>query len=359
MKWVVIVMMSIDSDAHVIETPTTWDYIPEKDIKYKPVVVKLEGTDVRPNGVVLPARQFWAMDGRLVGRERNVGSDTDRASREMSDIQKRLDHMDELKVEIQVLYPSLFLRPITLDPKLELVLIKSYNRWIAEVSRHGNGRLRWVAVAPLLSMHDPAILRDELSFAKEHGACGIFMCGLSVDREMTDPYFHPLFNLAQELDLAICFHAGNASRAVHDFFATSDGFPKFKFPVLTAFNALLLNEIPQKYPALRWGFTETGASWVPYVLSELWRRFKQRGKDFDGQRVLAEGNFYIAAQVNEDIPYLAEKLGEDRLMMATDYGHHDTSTELDAMLKLEDRADLSQQLKQKILRDNAARLYGL
>ncbi len=352
-------MRSIDADAHVIETPATWDYMPPEDIMYKPVVVKLAGSDTRFDGAMEAPRQYWALDGRLIGRERNIGQDTDRASREMSDIQKRLDHMDDLGVDIQVLYPSLFLRPITREPQLELALIKSYNRWIADVSSRGKGRLRWVVLPPLLSMNDGSILRDELVFGKENGACGVFMCGLSVDREMTDPYFAPLFSLAQELDLPICFHAGNASYAVHDFFVKSDGFPKFKFPVLTAFNALLLKEIPKQYPELRWSFVETGASWVPYVMSELWRRFKARGKSYDAQRALAESNFFIAAQANEDIEYLARVVGEDRLMMATDYGHHDTSTELDAMLKVNDRAELSAALREKILSDNARVLYGL
>jgi hypothetical protein len=49
--------------------------------------------------------------------------------------------MDQLGVNIQVLYPTVFLMPITNRPDSELALCRSYNRWLADICRDGKERL--------------------------------------------------------------------------------------------------------------------------------------------------------------------------------------------------------------------------
>jgi predicted TIM-barrel fold metal-dependent hydrolase len=51
--------------------------------------------------------------------------------------------------------------------------------------------------------------------------------------------------------------------------------------------------------------------------------------------------------------------GEDCLVIGTDYGHTDTSSDVDAIKIFKDRPDVSPEVKQKILSDNARALYGL
>ena len=67
-----------------------------------------------------------------------------------------------LEIDVQVLYPSLFLRPLTRKPEVELALCRSYNRWLADVWSQGKGRLRWAAVLPLMSMDAALEERREL-----------------------------------------------------------------------------------------------------------------------------------------------------------------------------------------------------
>lgn len=351
-------MRTVDADAHVIEIPQTWDYLEGPSRRYRPVPVTTAGGEPVP-GRSQRQDQFWAIDGRLVPRERNVGIDTTTPeAREMRDVEKRLAHMDELAIDIQVLYPSLFLRPLSRRPDVERALVGSYNRWLADIWRKGSGRLRWIALAPLQSLSDPSIVRDEISVAKSHGACGVFMCGFACEREAWDPYFEPLYAMAQELDLPICFHAGNDSYAVHDFFEKGDGLAKFKFPVISAFHSLLLQGVPERFPDLRWGFIEAGCGWIPYVLSELERRFRRRGRRFY-ENPLGDNNYWVACQVTEDLDYIVRWAGDDRLVVGTDYGHHDTSTEIEAMRLLRDQKKINSEVMDKILGANASTLYGL
>jgi hypothetical protein len=98
-------MAVIDSDAHVLETMHTWDYMLESERDMKPRIVPTP-TDAFSGG------ESWLVDGTYIGKARNVGyDDTTKESREMEDIKARLKHMDELDVDVQVLYPTIFLRP--------------------------------------------------------------------------------------------------------------------------------------------------------------------------------------------------------------------------------------------------------
>ena len=154
-------MPTIDADAHVIETEHTWDYMDQGEAPFRPRTVSV-------NNPVEAVSEWWLVDGRIQPKQDNIGKETSRESREMLDVAARLRHMDELEVDVQVLYPSLFLRPLTSRPEVDLALCKSYNRWLSAIWEKGNNRLRWAVIPPLLSM-DQAL--KELSFGKQHGAC--------------------------------------------------------------------------------------------------------------------------------------------------------------------------------------------
>ena len=57
--------------------------------------------------------QNWLVDGRVFHRGVNFDRHLPLDICEMRDIKGRLKHMDELEIDVQVLYPSLFLRPLT------------------------------------------------------------------------------------------------------------------------------------------------------------------------------------------------------------------------------------------------------
>ena len=96
-------MLTIDADAHVIETEHTWDYLAPEDQKYRPVLVGANDSD---------NRQSWLIDGQIRGfrfptlSERTLAEasersgrnlQTPREAREMEDVELRLHHMDQFK----------------------------------------------------------------------------------------------------------------------------------------------------------------------------------------------------------------------------------------------------------------------
>lgn len=339
-------LRTIDADAHVLETTFTWEYMNEAERKFAPLAVTHSGDETR---------EFWVVDQRIHPRNANIGPTTSVDSREMRDIDARLKHMDELEVDVQVLYPTLMLRPYTQNRKTELAVCKSYNRWLAEIWKKGRGRLRWVAIPPLLSMDS---VREELTRARENGACGVFMRGLEYEKRLSDPALFPLYEICQELDLAVCIHAGTNSTAIHDLFEGETGFSRFKLPVVGSFHSLLMEGTPSLFPGVRWGFIEVSAQWIPYALNDLRLRLQKLGRSIP-ENIMAANRMYVACQVTDDLPVILKDAGEDNLVIGTDYGHNDTSSQIEALRMLRNEGRVPPRAIDKILGDNARALYGL
>ena len=360
-------MAVIDADTHVDECEETWRHMAPEDARFRPVtVVPTEEMDA---GAATPGyTRHWLIGGHLSIRrirdDRRTGTTID--ARELRDVETRLRHMDDMGVDVHVMYPTMFLTYLTGDPQAQVAICKSYNRWMADRSSLSGGRLRWVAVLPMLDI--PAAV-DELRWASEHGACGVFKLATELDRRVTDPYFFPVYQEANDLDLPLCMHTGSAdpphggsgSGAIGDGVGSTN--------VIDAFHAIVFSGLAIKFPQLRFGFIEAGASWIPFVVDRLEARrermawaFKTFNYSDDMSSLFREHRLYVTCQSQEDIPYLLRFGTEDHLMIGTDYSHADMSAEIGAIDILRRRADegeFSQTAKRKILEDNPKVFYGL
>jgi hypothetical protein len=114
------------------------------DQKYRPVIVRPRGED---------GGEYWFVDGKIRGLVRIVmtaqqlaevsqrtGRDmnTPRETREMENVPARLKHMDELGIDVQVLYPTIFIEQITDKPEWEIAICRGYNRWRAQRWRNSS-----------------------------------------------------------------------------------------------------------------------------------------------------------------------------------------------------------------------------
>ena len=346
----------VDADAHVIESPDTWSYIPEADRQFAPIQVSQIGGREVHAAHDRRAVEYWIMDNRTHARDQNITYEATAESRELKDVGQRLAHMDQLGIDTQIIFPTVFLRPAVRTRDAERVLTRSYNRWLGGIWKHAPKRLRWVALPPLLSLD---LARDELAWAKDNGACGIFMRGYEWDKTLADSYFFPIYEIASELKLPICVHTGNNSILQHDFFLEDTSFTKFIQPLVSAFHTLVEKSVPAQFPDISWSFVEAGAQWVPYCWHHLRRRL-MRGK---GQRLsktfMADNNMYVACDPAEDLPHIIEYAGEDNIVVGTDYGHNDAISNMNALVQLANRSDLSAAAIEKITSTNARRLYDL
>jgi hypothetical protein len=117
--------------------------------------------------------------------------------------------------------------------------------------------------------------------------------------------------------------------------------------------------IPQKFSKLRFGFIETAATWVPWVVYELRRRLDKVGNRLPDD-LLERCGIFVTCQIGDDVPYLIQScMGENTLMIGTDFGHADSSTELDALTTLKNSGGISAAQHKKIVEDNPRAFYGL
>ena len=83
------------------------------------------------------------------------------------------------------------------------------------------------------------------------------------------------------------------------------------------------------------------------------------GVSVDKSQVLRKSKIWVTCQTDDDLPYVLKYSGDDRLVIGTDYGHNDTSSEILALRKLKEDGTVPTSVVNKILDDNARALYGL
>lgn len=357
-------MLVVDADTHIDETEGTWEYLAPDEQKFKPSTLEL----AEPRGIVpgdTRPHRMWQIAGRLMLRryrdDQRTG--TVKATRELLDVEARLRDMDRFGVDVQVLYPTLFLTKVTGRPEVDVALCRSYNRWIAEATAHSKGRLRWIALLPLLDIERSV---EELRWAAEHGACGILKHGLECDsRSSSDPYFFPVYEEAERLNLPICFHTGIGDPDREIVRQVGLHPVETGFTAISAFEALVTAAVPDKFPKLRFGWIETSASWVPYLMHDLEAKRKRQTATlhFDIKRDLfRQSRFFVTCDTLDDFAYLMQFGLEDSLMVGSDYSHADQSAEIDAVRIICQKGECGEiepQLADKIVSHNPARFYGL
>ena len=74
---------------------------------------------------------------------------------------------------------------------------------------------------------------------------------------------------------------------------------------------------------------------------------------------LKANNMYVACQCTDDLPYILRHGGADNLVIGTDYGHADTSSQIEALRLIRENGSIDKTVIDRILDDNARALYGL
>jgi predicted TIM-barrel fold metal-dependent hydrolase len=351
----------IDCDTHVWETEKTWAYLRPEEEQFRPAVAEVA------SGIDVPYRFWLVQDQRMVRNDGASPHQTDQhrtlfpeGTKGLDDIDARLREMDHLGVDVQVLFPSVWLNVGIRDPIIDVALKRSHNRWLAEATRAAGGRLRWMINVPTGDL-DAAC--EELEFGAENGAAGVFLLGEVNGRHVAHPTLFQLYGKAEQLGLVIGFHVGVSNSDVLHRYPGTQKLWEIVAPCTYAFYSLLVNGVPQRFPALKWGFFEAGAGWVPWMLQEAARLDPSGGRSTRDWRnesdVLKRNNMYVACQIDDDLPYLVTRLGSENLVCGSDWAHLDIGADVAAHRRLEARDDLDQSVRRRIVDTNARALYGI
>lgn len=354
-------MPVVDADTHVDECEDTWRKLEGTPYaKYIPVTIAMPPDEAKRAGYNLTTSRCWVVEGRL--QNRAIRDDINhplRVYRELEDVPGRVAHMDKMGVDVQVIFPTFFIRYNTKNAEAEWALTTTYNRWLEEKCRNTNGRLRWAAVLPFLSP-DKAV--EELRWAKDHGAVGIFKRGFDLDRYVDDRHFFPVYQAANDLDIPLCIHTGHPLPG-HEW--------DRGFPIMYSFYNLVTSGLAKKFPQLRFGFIESGASWIPYMISQIGavKRVGLRGKSNRSPNlyeldpdIFRTNRAFVTIDPIDDVEALMKFGTEDHFIVGTDYSHTDISANLSGLDEVRcwaDEGKITKTQAKKILDTNSVAFYGL
>jgi predicted TIM-barrel fold metal-dependent hydrolase len=267
-----------------------------------------------------------------------------------------------------VLFPSFGLRAPSIETRsVAIGFADLYNEWIADWSRRGAGRLHGVAVLPV-EWPDEAV--KALGKAKRLGLVAAMIPPALKTRNLDHPDLEPLYAAAVDLDMPLGVHG---APGIHLPKIGVDRFTNyiqvhcvsFPFDQMTAMTALVSGGVFDRHPNLRVAFLEAGVGWVPYFVDRMHEHWEKRGDWIpngwrrDPRAYVEAGNVWVSCEPEEPIlPAVAEILGADFIMYASDYPHWDGAWP-ESTRPLRERTDLSDDVRRKVAGENARRFYRL
>jgi predicted TIM-barrel fold metal-dependent hydrolase len=348
----------IDADGHVIE----------------PLTIYPQYVDARWRDRVPTTRPYKMLN---VGRPLGKPGSTEEVPRPMEnshtlpggahDPHVRIKDMDREGVDVAVCFPSLATSLCALeDVELEAAMLTAYNRWMADHCAPYPSRLKGVLMC---SMRDVTLGVAEIRrCAKEAWVAGICVSGHMDDRNLDDPFFHPLWAEARAQDLPILVHAGTARPPypLGTFELSENLFllHSMQHPLeqQRAVASLVGGGVLDLFPEVRFGFLESGCGWVPWFMERLDERFEKLRhhvplcKKRPREHMTGPQCFFACDPDESSVDHFLEVMGEERLIYASDYPHWDAKFP-DTVTMITERTTLSDAQKARILGDNARKLF--
>jgi predicted TIM-barrel fold metal-dependent hydrolase len=189
-------------------------------------------------------------------------------------------------------------------------------------------------------------------------------------RNLDHPDLDPFYAAAVDLDMPLGVHG---APGIHLPKIGVDRFTNyiqvhcisFPFDQMTAMTALISGGVFDRHPKLKVAFLEAGVGWVPYFIDRMHEHYEKRGDWIpngwkrDPREYVEAGNVWVSCEPEEPIlPAVAQIIGSDFIMYASDYPHWDASWP-ESTKPLRERKDISDEVRAKIAGANARRFYGL
>ncbi len=385
-------MISVDD--HVLEPPHVWQS--RASAKWR---------DRAPKLVSDKSGERWVYDGRDVptsGLSAVVGKDSDDFSPEpMSyaemrpgcyDAVARTADMDVDGVIASLCFPSFprFCGQIFYeapDKELALECVRVYNDWMIE-DWCGSAPGRFIPMV-IMPLWDPALAVKELERTAAMGARAVAFSenpaplGLPT---IHDPsrYWDPVLKAAADNELVVCMHVGSSSQLPR-ISPNAPVLANMSWGSVRTAGAMLewlFSGKFQQIPELKIALSEGSIGWIPYFLQraeqvlDTQKYWAGRGVEFDpagGTKGMGTAPGVDLNEINIREDYrkhvfgcfiddaagigLLDMVGEDNIMIETDYPHSDSTWPGSLKLAKQRLGHLPAETQYKIMRGNAEKLF--
>jgi predicted TIM-barrel fold metal-dependent hydrolase len=285
----------------------------------------------------------------------------------------RLAALDDQGLQSAWIFPTLgmiYEAPLRDDPFAVCATFRAFNRWVEE--DWGFAYQDRLFAAPYLTLADPQWAVDELEWALDHDVRTIVMLPAAPVTEVGhrspfDPMFDPFWSRVDEAGITVVLHAGDAGLSSDGFAA--DGFaanfeggwkPSIKmFAIEQAVHlwmlSMMLDNLPGRFPNLRFASVENGAEFLPDLFRKLRSMAKKTPGWFADDPVdLFRYHVWINPFWEDDIDEIVALMGPERVLFGSDWPHIEgMPSPLDYVVEIK---GLEPAVQQRILHDNAIEL---
>jgi uncharacterized protein len=301
---------------------------------------------------------IWPSDGF----DRNKGG---KLGKRDVDAPTQLKDMDVDGIDIAVLYPTSGLAVGKIyEPEYAVALCKAYNNWLHDYCQTDPNRLKGVALLPLQDID--AAVRELHRAVTELGMVGGMIPTYCRGVNLGDKALFPLYAECEQLDVPIGAHAtggetGDLGR--HSSFLgihICSHVPE----QMVSLTTVVLGGVFEQFKKLRYGFLEAGCGWVPFWMEHMDEEWEKRRDEAplckeEPSTYIKSGRCYFGAEPEEKtLPFAAEMVSPDVLLYASDYPHWDSDWP-HTVKTVRERTDMTDELKRKVLAENALRFYGM
>jgi hypothetical protein len=261
------------------------------------------------------------------------------------------------------------------DADIAAAACRALNRWAADFASHAPDRLKPCMVLP---WYDPQRALRELDSALALGMRVAFATPTpSAQLRWSDPAYDPLWKALEDNSVTMTFHEftrlpGRANnivrdtyRAVHAMLYVCGHTVEAQLTLMD----LIFGGVFSRYPNLKFGFVEAHTAWLPgwlALLDQQWARALSTFKNLDEwgdtdlhpTDLFRRQGFVVSFPDDNWIRETIEFVGVDNVVISTDYPHPQTRYNLVQQYD-HNYGKLGDEVRRKILGDNAIRIYGL
>lgn len=377
----------IDADSHITEPPDVWtarmsarwgDAIPHLVYDERYGIERWKVGDLLLAAVAQTAMGGWKEPVPAYPR---TLEEVDRAAHDSA---ARLERMDEWGITAQVLYPNIigfwteaFSR---LEPEMGFECVRAYNDFLIDFASADPKRLIPIMMLPFWDAEE-SVRELERSLARGHKGV---LFSAHFDRlglpDIRAEHWHPVLDAAQANELSINFHIGFGSMDPDQL----DSLPNISEEAdradlvqstaalvlsnVSAIGKVTLGGVCERYPRLKFVSVESGFGYLPFIMQSLDWNFKNYSVHLQHPELKLPSEYFLrqvyATTWFETFDADALEPFQDNVMFSTDFPHPQSLTPgpYSGSEPPPDQAALSlakvdPAVRQKILHDNAARVY--
>jgi len=362
----------ISADSHVVEPADLWTNRIDKRFGSRAPHIEhgprgdhwvVEGLNSLPIGLFGPMVSEKA-EGGIGDRGQERRYEETRAGANNPEARladQRLDH-----VEAEIVFPGFCLTLFGIpDAEYQRECIRVYNDWLTEFCAGEPQRLVGNGMLPLRGPVEWAIAEAER--CAKMGLRGLMIPAVKRDPSYHEAVFDKMWRALEELNLPIAVHSGADDQPL----AIETNIPLHAqvcdnkmFMMQRSLALLITSAVPQRFPKLRFVIVEGGIGWIAAQLRFMDHWWEDHHRWME-PKLEEPPSFYFKrnfwATFEDDRPGILTRhlLGVDRLIWGNDYPHTEGTFPFSIERIREDFSDVPEEETRMMVRDNAARVYGL